>query len=159
MARGEHQVRRDERAGADGAGLRLAIATTPTPENITALLAPDLLALFEQQRNAAAAARDRQLAQRVAGTRPSLPLSEYVGTYRHVTYGDAVVTLRGDALQVKFGSAYDGPLTHWQHDVFRVRWLDRQNGEASITFRPDGTGRIAAAQLLGLTFNRVPAAR
>ncbi len=31
---------------ASAAGLRLAIATTTTPENITALLAPDLLALF-----------------------------------------------------------------------------------------------------------------
>ena len=33
---------------AHGAGLRLAIATTTTPENISALLAPDLLALFEK---------------------------------------------------------------------------------------------------------------
>lgn len=33
---------------AHAAGLRLAIATTTTPENITALLAPDLLALFEK---------------------------------------------------------------------------------------------------------------
>ncbi|MDK9705277.1 MAG: HAD-IA family hydrolase [Sulfuritalea sp.] len=32
---------------AHGAGLRLAIATTTTPENVTALLPPDLLALFE----------------------------------------------------------------------------------------------------------------
>ncbi|MCK9381220.1 MAG: HAD-IA family hydrolase [Sulfuritalea sp.] len=31
-----------------GAGLRLAIATTTTPENISALLAPDLLALFDK---------------------------------------------------------------------------------------------------------------
>lgn len=33
---------------ADAAGLRLAIATTTTPENISALLPPDLLALFEK---------------------------------------------------------------------------------------------------------------
>ena len=33
---------------AHAAGLRLAIATTTTPENITALLAPDLRALFEK---------------------------------------------------------------------------------------------------------------
>jgi HAD superfamily hydrolase (TIGR01509 family) len=33
---------------AHAAGLRLAIATTTTPENISALLAPDLLALFEK---------------------------------------------------------------------------------------------------------------
>lgn len=33
---------------ASASGLRLAIATTTTPENITALLPPDLLALFEK---------------------------------------------------------------------------------------------------------------
>lgn len=33
---------------ANRAGLRLAIATTTTPENVSALLAPDLLALFEK---------------------------------------------------------------------------------------------------------------
>ncbi len=33
---------------ARGAGLRLAIATTTTPENVSALLAPDLLALFDK---------------------------------------------------------------------------------------------------------------
>lgn len=33
---------------AHGAGLRLAIATTTTPENVSALLAPGLLALFEK---------------------------------------------------------------------------------------------------------------
>lgn len=119
----------------------------------------DLLAMFERQRTAAASARAQQEARRVMGTKPSLPLAEYAGTYRHATYGDAVVSLRGDTLHVKFGSAYDGPLTHWQHEQFRVRWLDRQNGDAVITFRPDGNGRIAAAQLLGLTFNRILSTR
>lgn len=33
---------------AHAAGLRLAIATTTTPENVSALLAPDLLALFDK---------------------------------------------------------------------------------------------------------------
>jgi HAD superfamily hydrolase (TIGR01509 family) len=41
---GVERLLREARA----AGLRLAIATTTTPENITALLAPDLLALFEK---------------------------------------------------------------------------------------------------------------
>ena len=41
---GVEQLLRDAHA----AGLRLAIATTTTPENVGALLAPDLLALFEK---------------------------------------------------------------------------------------------------------------
>ncbi|MBN8475640.1 HAD-IA family hydrolase [Sulfuritalea sp.] len=41
---GVERLLREARA----AGLRLAIATTTTPENISALLAPDLLALFEK---------------------------------------------------------------------------------------------------------------
>jgi len=41
---GVEQLLREARA----AGLRLAIATTTTPENISALLAPELLSLFEK---------------------------------------------------------------------------------------------------------------
>jgi CubicO group peptidase (beta-lactamase class C family) len=134
---------------------RLGGAAGATKRNWSA----ELLTLFERQRAAAVAARAQQESRRVTGTSPSLPLAEYAGTYRHVTYGDAVVTLRGDALHVTFGSAYDGVLSHWQHEMFRVRWQDRQSGDGMITFRPDGSGRIAAAQLLGLTFNRLPAAR
>ncbi|MDQ8159181.1 MAG: serine hydrolase [Gemmatimonadota bacterium] len=119
----------------------------------------ELLAMLTAQQERAVAAQRQAESRRVTGTRPSLALAEYVGTYRHPTYGDATITLQGDTLQAQFGSAYAGPLSHWQYETFRARWQTRQNAEGTLTFRPDGTGRIMAMQLLGLTFNRLPTSR
>jgi CubicO group peptidase (beta-lactamase class C family) len=119
----------------------------------------ELRTMLDAQREQAVAAQRTAESRRVANTRPSLPLAAYAGTYRHLTYGDVVVTLQGDALRVKFGRAYDGTLSHWQYEMFRARWQDRLSGEGTVTFRPDGTGRITALQMLGLAFNRIPTAR
>ena len=119
----------------------------------------ELLAMFNKQTAQAREAQQQALARRVTGTKPSLPMAEYAGTYRNATYGDAVITVVGDSLRVRFGSAYEGSLTHWQYETFRARWVNRQNGEGSITFRPDGNGRIASLQLLGNTFTRIAPSR
>jgi len=119
----------------------------------------DLLAMFKAQEAQAAEAQKRALAQRVTGTKPSLPAASYVGTYRNATYGDVVVTANGETLHVRYRDAYDGDLSHWQYETFRARWSNRGNSEGTVTFRPDGTGRILALQLAGNTFTRVAPAR
>lgn len=119
----------------------------------------ELLAISTAQRAQATEAARQALSRRVTGTTPSLPTSQYAGTYRHATYGDAVITAVGDALHAKFGGAYEGDLAHWQYETFRARWVDRQNGEGTITFRPDGNGRIASLQLLGNIFTRIAPTR
>lgn len=115
----------------------------------------DLLAMFKAQETQAAEAQKQALARRVTNTKPSLPAASYAGTYRNVTYGDVIVTASGEALHLKFGNAYEGDLSHWQYETFRAKWTTRNGGEGSVTFRPDGAGRIAALQLAGNTFTRV----
>lgn len=92
-----------------------------------------------------------------ANTKPTLPLASYVATYRNPTYGDVIITLVGETLHARFGSGFDGDLTHAQYDTFRARWSGR--GEGNITFRPDGNGRILALQLQGNLFTRLTPAR
>ena len=58
---------------------------------------------------------------RIAGTKPSLPLAGYAGTYRHPLYGDAVVELNGGDLVLKLLGGQTR-LTHWQVDTFRTAW-------------------------------------
>ena len=41
--------------------------------------------------------------KRVEGTRPTLPLDRYVGTYRHPIYDDLRVTMRQGALRFAWG--------------------------------------------------------
>ena len=134
---------------------RFGGATTPVKRDWSA----ELLAMSTAQRAQATEAARQGLARRAIGTKPSLPVAQYAGTYRHATYGDAVITLVGDSLRARFGSAYEGNLAHWQYETFRARWADRQNGEGTITFKPDGNGRIASLQLLGNMFTRIAPAR
>jgi len=118
-----------------------------------------LRAMFDEQHARAVAAGKLAESRRVTNTRPSLALDEYAGTYRHVTFGDVVVTRQAEALRVTFGRAFAGTLTHWQHEEFRTKWQDRQNGDGTITFRPDGSGHVASLQMMGLTFDKLPTAR
>ena len=119
----------------------------------------DLLRMFTADATKAAQAQAQAVSRRVTGTTPSLPTAQYAGTYRNATYGDVVVTANGDALHLRFGRAYEGDLTHWQYETFRARWINRQNSEGTVVFKPDGTGRITAVQLAGNTFTRTAPAR
>jgi hypothetical protein len=138
---------------------RCSIASVALPVRRSAIGAPTCLPCSRQQEKQAADAQAQALARRVTNTKPSLPTASYAGTYRNVTYGDVVVTASGETLHLKFGNAYEGDLSHWQYETFRARWTNRNGGEGSVTFRPDGAGRIAALQRAGNTFTRVAAPR
>jgi CubicO group peptidase (beta-lactamase class C family) len=60
----------------------------------------------------------KQLDQsRTAGTRPTLPLLAYSGTYESDLYGELEVACTDDRLCVHFGD-HCAQLTHWQDDMF-----------------------------------------
>ena len=82
----------------------------------------------------------KHVAARAAGSRPSLPLSEYAAQYRDPWYGDVWVERNGAGLQLRFARTAQllGDLEHWQHDTFIVRWRDRGlNADAFVTFALD----------------------
>jgi len=79
-----------------------------------------------------------------AGTRPSLPIAAYAGTYRDAWYGDITIANTAGTLTMKFSHtpALSGALEHWQYDTFIVRWSDRElRADAYVTFalNPDGS--------------------
>ena len=95
--------------------------------------------------------------QRKQGTKPSLALSEYAGTYTDSMYGELKVSNQGNALQVVYGPTFDGTLEHWHYDTFRSVWKDRGLGKAMVTFTVDATGRPSKLDVEGLAeFKRVP---
>jgi CubicO group peptidase (beta-lactamase class C family) len=98
-----------------------------------------------------AAARDR--AARVGGTRPSLDLPRYAGTYVDSLYGAVVVSHEGSRLRLKFGKGFTGWLEHWHYDTFEVTWDDRRAGMDRVTFALDARGRPSAVQLFGTRFD------
>ena len=86
---------------------------------------------------------------RALGTRPSLPLDAYTGTYRHPMLGTATVAAcpaTGDesGLCVSFDEhpGLRGPLVHWHHDVFEARWADPYFRTSLLPFDLDREGRV-----------------
>src|SRR5262245_29142381 len=95
------------------------------------------------RRVASATTADRRPA-RDAGTRPSLPLASYAGTYRDVWYGDVAIAHDNGRLVMTFSHTPSlvGDLEHDQHDTFIARWRDRElRADAYVTFalNPDGS--------------------
>jgi CubicO group peptidase (beta-lactamase class C family) len=92
-------------------------------------------------------AQKRLEAQRVSGTRPSLPLAQYAGTYVDTIYGEARVSERNGQLALSRGPAFEGALEHWHFDTFRVNWRDRALGKSFVTFRLGASGKVDDFQI------------
>jgi CubicO group peptidase (beta-lactamase class C family) len=96
-------------------------------------------------------------AARVAGTRPSLALSGYAGTYRSAVYGDVVIEHDGGTLVLRYAPEYVADLEHWHHDTFRGTWRSTGFGSAFATFTLNARGRATALELEGFgRFERRP---
>jgi CubicO group peptidase (beta-lactamase class C family) len=95
---------------------------------------------------AAADERAKIEAARVLGTKPSLALERYVGTYRGTLYGDVKVSMENGHLVLSLVPApnFVGDMEHWQYDTFRVKWRDTvvypfaQRGWVTFTLDKDG---------------------
>jgi CubicO group peptidase (beta-lactamase class C family) len=100
---------------------------------------------FQQEERAAAADEEKALeAARVPNTSPSVPLADLAGTYRDKMYGDIVISVDGDNLHFDFlpTDLFEGTLTHWHHDTFRLSWDTKMmlpKGFAQFEFHADGT--------------------
>ena len=94
----------------------------------------------------------------VAGTAPTLPLAQYVGTYRHPAWGDLTISLEGGTLVAKYGTEFEGPLEHLQYDTFRAKWRNPARGSDYINFTIDVMRQVARVDLylwVTATFDRI----
>lgn len=84
----------------------------------------------------AATNKSRLEAARTKDTRPSLPLSQYAGTYACDLYGKLEIAEGDGSLRLQFGPNIAGTLAHLEHDTFRAQlsfppgeeWLIRFQG-------------------------------
>jgi CubicO group peptidase (beta-lactamase class C family) len=118
---------------------------------------------FQAEESKATAAGEAEEAARVktivAGTVPSLPLSGYVGSYRHPAWGEARVSLENGRLRLRYGTQFDGLLEHVQYDTFRARWDNPARGTDYLNFTIDARRQAAKLDLylwLVASFDRVP---
>jgi hypothetical protein len=114
-----------------------------------------LLGEAERARKASEARRAEAEAKRVTGTRPTLGLGAYAGTYLSAMSGEVEVTLEEGELRVAYGPDYVGTLEHWHYDTWRVVWRNRGLGTDLLTFRLGADGKVSSLTLSGAdTFRR-----
>ena len=102
----------------------------------------EMLAMYKaDQMRDSVAARPRN--QRVEGTKPSLPLGQYAGTFADPDSlrEKVTITMEDGVLRYRLSSRMAGTLEHWQYDTFRVLWDDWWRGRSTITFTvgPNGS--------------------
>ncbi|MFL5581464.1 MAG: serine hydrolase [Gemmatimonadaceae bacterium] len=99
-------------------------------------------------------ARRAAEARRVPGTRPSLALERYAGTYGDSLLGDVTVTHEHGALLLRRGPRLVADLEPWHYDTFRATWRRRWQGADLVTFVLDARGEPAAVVLGGRELGR-----
>jgi CubicO group peptidase (beta-lactamase class C family) len=79
-------------------------------------------------------------ASRVKGTKPSLALAQYAGTYVNEAYGNATFTVEDGHLVMRIGPHMVGDLSHWHYDTFRSNWRGGDDW-GMVTFYLDDRGQ------------------
>ncbi|MGE0553872.1 MAG: serine hydrolase [Gemmatimonadales bacterium] len=120
--------------------------------------ARDWSALFltraQQQRRRADSVRATLAAQRVTGTKPSLPLDQYVGTYDNPFYGELRIEQEGSGLALKRSAEQWARLEHWHFDTFGAIWNVSRTRDVNTfaMFRLDPNARVTAIEMRGPPF-------
>jgi CubicO group peptidase (beta-lactamase class C family) len=104
-----------------------------------------------ESRKAFEARQDAPEKGRVPGTRPSLALPGYEGTYGGAMYGDATVTLENGGLVLRLLPNPDlvADLEHLHYDTFIIRWRTQLAwfGKGTATFVLDAAGSASEMKL------------
>jgi CubicO group peptidase (beta-lactamase class C family) len=112
----------------------------------------DLAAVVEKQKATRAAAAKHWLQTRHKGTKPSLPLASYAGTYEDAAYGTARIYLKKGQLRWEW-SSFHGPLEHFHYDTFTAR--EEFLGNPPVVFKLNARGEIAGLRFLDVDFKRI----
>ena len=103
----------------------------------------DLLKLYGDAKIIQDKTQTEEEKKRIRNTRPSLPLSAYVGGYEHPAWGNLLITEKNGKLQMRMGLGEEnaGTLQHWNYDSFRTQLGDGRYGWTMLQFAlaPDGT--------------------
>jgi CubicO group peptidase (beta-lactamase class C family) len=99
------------------------------------------------------AARKRFLASRRPGTKPSLDLDGYTGTYEEAAFGTVRIRRVEGALELAW-SSFKVPLRHFHFDTFALEREEPRLGDA-VTFELGEDGKVAVLRAFGQTFKRV----
>ncbi len=92
---------------------------------------------------------------RVKGTKPTLALEGYVGTYHHDMYGQITITQEGDHLYLNLNDKRKGLFEHWHYNTFSYSGeLPVVFSDTKINFDINADGKVSDLHLWGYLFSR-----
>ncbi|HEX6279549.1 MAG TPA: DUF3471 domain-containing protein, partial [Pyrinomonadaceae bacterium] len=120
----------------------------------------DLLKGYRPLLARAAEAEKKAESERVTGTKPSVPLEDYVGAYHNDLYGDAKIELDNGQLKVTYGP-FVSPLEHWHYNTFRATFVTSGISKTALDFDMNAQGKVDTLNLglggmSGYPFKKVP---
>ncbi len=125
----------------------------------------EFLGWFNAYMEQAEAALKQMMEARVEGTKPSLLLEEYAGTYVDDLYGEIKVTVEDGKLVEELGvAALKADLEHWHYDTFLIAWRGFSViPKIPATFTLDAMGqvdemKVQLEEFVTASFKRVPEA-
>jgi hypothetical protein len=86
-------------------------------------------------------------ATRVQDTKPSHPLSDFVGSYTDSMYGSIEITAATDGLGLQFIQTplFKAELKHWHYDTFQLNWSEQMMlPSGMVHFTIDAMGKVEA---------------
>jgi len=104
-----------------------------------------LLDIRLKNKKAGTEARSKAGLGRVPDTKPSHPLTDYVGEYEHPAYGTLKIGMKDNQLQFDFHKI-KLPLAHFHYDRFDTP-NDEENGKWSVSFSTNPQGDIDKATM------------
>ena len=102
----------------------------------------DLMSKYKPLLEQGRAAAKKAESERVMGTRSSLDLAGYVGTYKSDLYGELKVREENGKLKINIGPAFDGEMEHWHYDTFRATFVGSGITRAPVTFNLNAQGKV-----------------
>jgi hypothetical protein len=117
-------------------------------------LEPALLAASHKN-EAEGAAMEKKLADtRVPGSKPPLPLADYVGNYSDKLAGNARVTLEHGHLVLRLGNPdFTGDLEPWHDNTFHVTWRYKFYDDDYATFDVNALKQPTRVTLAGMSLH------
>jgi hypothetical protein len=110
----------------------------------------DMLKLYGGLQQEEDARRAGALRERPAKSRPSLPLSDYAGTYADPLVGETQIVLnRNGSLTLAMQPGATFALTHWSFDSFEAGDTRAPEERFLLTFRRGADGRITGYETDG----------
>lgn len=96
----------------------------------------------------------RNLRSRVPGTKPSLELAGYVGTYTDSLVGAVEVRIEEGGLALQRGSQLHARMEHWHFNTFDARWDNGWQGTTLMTFTMNAAGAVDGLWYAGRRLGR-----